>query len=146
MAEISTTLAATASQVRSLRIAQRKNGLDDATWYGILRDRWGVDRTRDLTRSQASELLDELGRTLPRPPGTGRPKAPRPKRVEGGATRLVTAAQRALIDELRGEIEWGQGGYEGWLSANQGLTRVATNVQAGKVLQALLAMRRRRDG
>lgn len=143
MAEISRTLPATDAQVRSLRIAQRRRGLDDDTWYGILRDRWGVERTRDMTRSQASELLDELGRKLARAPGTGPARAPRPDRLEGGATRLVTAKQRALIDELRAEIDWGGGGYEEWLSANQGLARIATSAQAAKVIQALLAMRRR---
>lgn len=146
MAEISRTLPATAAQVRSLRIAQRRRGLDNETWYGILRDRFDIARTRDLTRRQASELLDELGRQLARPPGTGRPRAPRPDRLDEGATRLVTAAQRRVIDELRAELEWGPDGYEGWLQSNQGLARIATSAQAGRVIQALLAIRRRRGG
>ena len=44
-------------------------------------------------------------------------------------------------------IEWREpDGYAGWLKANMGLERIATSDHAVKVIQGLLAMRRRSDG
>ena len=137
----------TAAQVRSIKIAQRRAGMEDGEYRTLLFERYGVESSKRLTRRQASELLTRLGRPLPRPPGTGRPRAPRPDRLPGGATRLATRAQRELIAELAGEILWASPhGYAEWLRSSLGIERVATSAQAGKVIEGLKAMRRRGDG
>ena len=59
----------------------------------------------------------------------------------------MTPEQRKLIEELAVEIAWRESdGYAGWLRANMDLERVATSDQAAKVIQGLLAMRRRQGG
>ena len=136
----------TASQVRSIKIAQRRLGIEEAEYRELLDTRYGVDSCTALTRRQASDLLSRLGRRLPRPPGTGRPRAPRPPRLPENATRLVSRTQATLIAELAAEIEWREpDGYIRWLEANMGLHRIATSVQAGRVIEGLKAMRRRGD-
>ena len=134
----------TKAQVKSIHIALSRQGIDDATYRGILYDRYGVETCKALTRRQASELLTRLGRPLALPP---RLRKRRPNRLPEGATRLVTPEQRKLIGELAAEIEWREpDGYAGWLRSNMDLERVATSDQAAKVIQGLLAMRRRRGG
>ena len=135
------------AQVRAIKVAQRRLGIDDAEYRDLLYARFGVRSSKALTRRQASDLLVRLGQPLPRPPGTGRPRAPRPDRLPDGATRLVTRLQRDLIAELAAEIMWAEpDGYALWLESNMGLKRVATSAQASRVIEGLKAMRRRRDG
>lgn len=137
----------TKAQVRSIHVSLSRHGIEDAEYRTLLYDQYGVETCKALTRRQASDLLTRLGRPLARPPASPRPRKPRPDRLPDGATRLVTGEQRELIAELAGEIEWREpAGYAGWLKANMGLERIATSDQAAKVIQGLLAMRRRRDG
>ena len=132
----------TRAQVRAVHAAKSRMGLDDDTYRAILEERYGVRSCKQLSRRQATELLTGLGRPLPRPARERQRRAPR---LPKGAGRLVTPAQRELIAEIAGEIEWaGAGGYEGWLRSNMGIDRVATSEQGVRVIQGLLAIRRRR--
>ena len=132
----------TSAQVRAVHTAKSRAGIDDDTYRALLEDRYGVRSCTRLSRRQATDLLTKLGRPLPRPT---RERKRRPDRLPEGAVRLVTPAQRELIAELAGEIEWGAAdGYEGWLQRSMGLDRVATSDQGARVIEGLLAIRRRR--
>ena len=136
----------TAGQVRAIHVAISRSGIDDETYRGLLRERYDVSTCKALTRRQASEFLSRLGRPLPRPPGTGRPRAERPPRLSAGVARLATQSQRALIEELRARVEWREpGGYARWLRTSFGFGRVATSAEAGRVVEGLKAMVRRGD-
>ena len=133
----------TSAQVRSIHIALSRQGIDDATYRGILYERYGVETCKALTRRQASELLARLGRPLKRAPPE-RSRAPRPDPLPEGATRLATREQRGLIAELAAEVEWREpDGYAEWLKANMGLKRIATAAQAARIINGLMAMVRR---
>lgn len=140
----------TPAQVRAIHVALPRRGIDDDEYRGLLRDRFDVDTCKALTRRQASELLNVLGRALPHPPGRG-PRAPRLRapreRARPGVTRMATPAQRRLVDEIAGEIAWREpNGFRRWLHRNMSLDRVSTAVQAARVIEGLKAMRRRQDG
>ena len=60
---------------------------------------------------------------------------------------MVSPEQRALIEALAAEIAWREpDGYRRWLRRNMSLERVASAEQAARVIQGLLAMRRRGGG
>ena len=107
-----------------------------------------------LTRREASELLDALGRPLPHPPGrsalgerraeASARHAPTPPSAADNVVGLATPAQRALIAELAERVEWRiDGGYDAWLRASHGLSAVRTDEEARDVIEALKAMARR---
>ena len=134
----------TPAQVRAIHVALARQGIDDADYRARLRSGWGVDTCKRLTRRQASQLLIELGRPLPRPAGGRPPRAPRPPRLPAGVVRLATPRQRELIDVLRRQIAWrSPDGWRGWLQESFGLRAVRTSTEAGRIIEGLRAMRRR---
>lgn len=140
----------TPAQIRLLKGMVRYRLMPDSAYRTFLYAHWGVWSCRDLTRRQASDAIRLLGRPLARAPGEQPPRPPRPKRPRDatppGVERLASPAQRRLIDALAAEVAWRQpGGYVDWLRANQNIERVATAVQADKVIQGLKALRRRRS-
>ena len=141
----------TPAQIRAIHAALPRRGLDDDEYRGLLRDRFNVDTCKALTRRQASELLLALGRALPQPPGGKRKprrRQPAPRAKAGtNLRRMITSAQRELIETLAGEIAWREpGGYRRWLGKFMSLERVTTAAQAARVIEGLKAMRRRQDG
>ena len=146
MAEISM-LPITPAQVRAIHVALGSCGIDDDAYRAILHARFDVDTCKALTRRQASVLLAALGQTLSQPPGARAPRSRRPaSRAAAGPNvrRMVSPAQRGLIDRLAGEIHWRtSAGYLGWLKHNMGLQRVSTASQAYRVIEGLKAIRRR---
>lgn len=155
MAEISN-LPITASQVRSIRVALARHGIDEETYRAMLA-RYGVATSKALTRRQASELLTTLGHPLPRPPGSGPAPTRRRRaaeaaqagprsgpRASGPVVPLATPLQRVFIEELRAAVRWREpDGYPRWLRHTMGMERVATKAQAARVIEGLKAMRDR---
>lgn len=136
----------TPAQIRAIHVALPGRGLDDGSYREFLRERFGVDTCKALTRRQASDLLATLGQALSRPPGARRPRTRKPAPTGPNVSRMVSPAQRELINELAGEIAWREaGGYDHWLHHNQGLERVSTSDQAARVITGLKAIRRRHD-
>lgn len=135
----------TPSQIRAIHAALPRRGLSDDDYRAILRERYDVETCKALTRRQAHDLLLTLGRALPRPPGAKGPRRRQPAtRAAKGAVRMVTPAQRALIEELAGEVAWREAdGYRRWLGHTMRLGRVSTAAQASRVIEGLKAMRRR---
>lgn len=144
MAEISRTARITPAQIRAVKTAQRRRGMDDREYRALLWAHWGALTCTTLTRRQAHELLRLLGLRLARQPGEQPPRPPRPAPVASGVVRLPTPAQRRLIEALAAEIAWGPAGYAGWLQGSQGLARITTSAQASRVIEGLRAIRRRR--
>ena len=137
----------TASQIKAIHVALSRRGIKDGDYRDMLREGWGVDTCKGLTRRQASELLRNLGAKLRNPPGSRRPRprkaAPR-ETLPDGVIRLASPVQRRLIDELTGEIAWREpDGYAGWLKKNQGLERVASASQAARVIEGLKALKKK---
>ena len=149
MPEISATLPITRAQTRAIHGARRRHQMADSEYRTILDEHFGVESSQDLTRRQASRLLELLGAPLARRPGEQPPRPPRPKRPReaapaAGVERLASPAQRRLIDALVAEITWSRpDGYAGWLHVNQGISRVATAEQAAQVIEGLKALKRR---
>lgn len=135
----------TPAQIRAIKVAQRRQGIDDDTYRAMLQEHWGVDSCKGLTRREASDLLRRLGRALKNPPGARKPRPRRPRADPAeGATRLASGPQRELISKLAAEIAWREGdGYTRWLRGNMGLERVATSAQALRVIEGLKAIKRR---
>ena len=151
MAEISER-AITAAQVRAIHVALHRRGIDDEDYRALLRGEFDAGSCKDLTRRQASALLTQLGRPLRNPPGTPPPRpartAPQPSAAAQpppkGVARLATPLQRRFIADLVAEIAWRhEDGYRRWLKSNMGLARVATSVQAARVIEGLKALKRR---
>jgi len=106
-------------QIKAIHTAISKKGMDDETYRAILQERFGAGSCKDLTWSQAKELLDALnGKTTPaltgtpslvrRGPGGGYRYADmdhRPGFATGAQCRLIAAmwaqVSRAGNDEAR---------------------------------------------
>ena len=135
----------TPRQVKAIHVALHKKGIDDDTYRDILSAGWGVTTCKNLTRRQASDLLARLGLALRNPRGMN--PVPRKRRREKRPDNVFTLAspeQRQLIGELVAEIRWSTpDGYRRWLLANQGLRRVTTDAEAARVIEGLLAIRKR---
>ena len=147
MPEISNTKFITGAQIKAIHVAVARRGIDEEDYRDMLREGWGVDTCKALTRRQGSEFLRHLGAKLRNPPGSRRPR-PRPaasrQTLPDGVIRLASPAQRQLIGELAREIAWREpDGYAGWLKKNQGLERVATTSQAARVIEGLKALKRK---
>lgn len=129
----------TKAQIRAVHAAARARGLTDDEYRDRLEAEAGVRTCKALSRRQAAAFLDGLaGRK--RAPQRGRRLPPAP----AGTVRMITPAQRRLIGELVSEIDWrAPGGYRRWLRSSLGLERPATSSDGAKVIEGLLAMRRR---
>lgn len=149
MTEISNTRPISASQVRAIHVVLHRKGIDDETYRGVLKTLFdGATSCKQLTRRQASELLEMLGHRLQNAPGTQprRPKREAAEPTPAGVTALPTRAQRELIAELRREIGWSDNHYQRWLQRSLGINRPTTRAQASRVIEGLKAMSRRQAG
>ena len=137
----------TLAQVRAIHAARRRNGIGDDEYRERLRAGWDVESCKELSCRQASDLLRSLGVPLKKPPAAlreARPPRPRPVPLPKSVGRLPTRAQRELIAQLAGEIDWREAnGFDRWLRRNQGLERIATSVQAAAVIEGLKRIARR---
>ena len=137
----------TPAQVRAIHAALRRNGIDDDEYRERLRAGWGAESCKELSRRQATDLLRSLGVPLEKPQAVrreARPSHSRPVPLPKNIVRLPTCAQRELIAELAGEIDWREAnGFDRWLRRNQGLDRIATSAQAVAVIEGLKRIARR---
>ena len=128
--------AVTRHQIRAIHAAANALGMDDGAYRAML-EAWGVTSSRDLTKEQAIEVIDWLNGNT-RATGRGRPP-----RLPAGATRLATPPQLALIQSLRGEIQWRVvDGFARWMKRSLGIDAIRTSAEAGRVIEALKRMRR----
>lgn len=167
-ATASRSLPITPQQIKLIQIGRRDLGLDEVTYREILRERFGVDSSKLLTMSQATELVNAFMsggfKPTPKPFPPAKPKPPQAATTPSGAApkppvrraakppaittgekvvAMVTPAQRAYIEDLRAEIPWRvENGYQRWLEHNMGLTRVATRTEASRVIEGLKGMRK----
>lgn len=141
----------TRAQVRAIHVALARRGIDDGTYRALLQGEFGASSCKELTRREASALLDRLGRPLANPPGAKprsavrRPIAEPAKapEVEDGVVRLATKAQRDLIDKLAGEVAWeAEDGFARWLRRSLGIARVRTGAEAAKAIDGLKGLKR----
>lgn len=148
---------ATKGQIRSIHAAKAAHGLEDGEYRDMLEARFDRRSSKELTRRQASELLATFGRRLPNPPGrapgparggsarknAGGASTARPKSA-GNVTALPTAAQRDLVRELEGRIEWREpDGARRWMKASFGWERPRSIEEAAEAIEGLKAMCRR---
>lgn len=147
-------------QIRAIHTIRRAKGIDDDTYHLMLKNLYGVESCKALSRRQASRLLGRLagrpytpggGKAAGAPVQAGPGASPRRKAAAGGRRRaalppgvaaLATRAQRELIERLREEVGWdAEDGYGRWLLASFGLERVATLRQAQKVIEGLKGLK-----
>ena len=136
----------TRAQIRAIHVAVARQGIENEDYRARLRAGWGVATSKALTRRQTSQLLHELHVPMPAAPQKEYPPRPRrPRRPAAwGAVRMISPAQRGLIEQLAAEIDWREpNGCRRWLRSNMGLERAASADQVARVIQGLLAMRRR---
>ena len=144
----------TKAQIKQIHVQLHRLGIDDATYRALLDELWGVATCKDLTRRQASALLNRLGVRLTNAPGqrpgqTARKRkknrpAPRHAPLPEGVVQLASPEQQRFVRELATEVDWRlAGGFERWLEHNMGLPRVRTHAEAQKVIEGLKAMKRR---
>ena len=131
----------TPAQLRSIHAAASRAGLADGEYRDMLQARFGVRSAKLLTKRQASDLLTSFGRPLPNPPGGRRRPRPRRPKPPPNVVALATPAQRRLIADLAGRVEWREGeGFERWLASSHGLRAVRTAAEASGVIEGLKRM------
>ena len=118
----------TKAQIRAIKCRQRGMGLDDETYRGMLRQRYGVESCTRLSISEGHDLINYLhGGPKPTKRRRIRKPAETPAAAAGGGNvvSLPTAPQLKLIGALANEISWETGdGYRRWLKRLLGLDRV----------------------
>ncbi len=136
----------TTSQINSIHIALSHQGIDDEDYRLALKERFNVTTCKDLTRSQATKLLDTIWKKLP--PRTEKAKRVRkkPEPKADNVVRLPTMPQRQLIEKLKEEIPWThENGYKEWMIGNMRLKIIKTDAEAQKVINGLKAMKQRSE-
>jgi hypothetical protein len=138
-----------AGLVRLIKIAQRELRLSDDVYRDMLRVRYKVTSSTQLTPYQASTFLDELKRLgfKVRPARQAaksacHPCRPRPLPIEdrpGDDVRYaVTPTQLADIAQLRANITWkSPTGYQRWLLKFHHIPVISDSLTAGKVIAGL---------
>ena len=127
--------AVTAAQLRAIHAAANAAGLDDDAYRDRLRALAGVSSARDLSRSEASTFLADLGLPAPRAPKRRSPPGrPRPRKLPAGVVRLATPAQDRLIRELIAEVRWdgpdAHEHFQRWMSRSLRMRVVRTSADA----------------
>ena len=131
---------ATNRQIVAIHAACSARGIRGDAYRRLLKDRFDVGSSTDLTVDQASDLLDSMG--IPRP-------APKPRRrrrrLPHGVDRLITQPQRALIAKLLEQLGVSDDdAFELWCQRTCGASRPRTTREANLVVEGLKAMRRKR--
>jgi len=114
----------------------------------LLQQRYGVHSTKELTETQAEDLIDYF-RLL----GFGKKKRkwtctlchPRPRRndIPDGTIYPVSLGQEIVIRVLKDKVRWNHPqGYERWLLKYFGLTVIQTSLDASRVITALKGLLR----
>jgi hypothetical protein len=144
-------------QIRIIKMAQRRLGLDDATYRAMLRQGYGVDSCTRLNAVQADALIDRLqkqgfefkptkanrqwrkrthGGGLRRPVGT-------PRQGKDKVVTLATAAEIEKINAIASLISWRyENGLQLFLERRMGIKggRVRTADEAYRAIEGLKKM------
>lgn len=134
------------AQVRAIKARQAVLGLPDGDYRALLERLFGVRSCKALSSRQAHDLLAHLYGGPKRAPGPrpapAAPRAKAPAVQDGKVERLASLPQRTLIDKLRQEVHWASAdGYQQWLMASLGLSRVASARQAMRVIEGLKGLK-----
>lgn len=138
----------TKAQIRAIKSRQRGMGLDDETYRGMLRGRYGVESCTRLSIAEAHDLINHLyGGPKPTKRRRIRKPAETPAAGGGNVVPLASAPQRKLIEALVNEIAWDTGdGYRRWLKRLLGLDRVRSARDASRVIEGLKGLKRHGHG
>jgi hypothetical protein len=137
------------SIIRAIHTGKSFLGLSQPEYRGMLKERYGISRSRELTRKQGDDLIEHF-----RSMGFGRPKQKRtctlcmPKQRERrpipkDVILSASPAQLALIDELRKAVKWrAADGYRRWLLKYFALAEIKWSTEASPVITALKGLLR----
>lgn len=136
------------SQIRAIKCRQRGMGLDDDTYRGMLRERYGVESCTRLTMAEGHDLINHLyGGPKPTKRRRVRKPAETPPAGDGNVVSLPSPLQQKLIGALANEIEWEtEDGYRRWLKRLLGLDRVRSARDASRVIEGLKGLKRHGHG
>jgi hypothetical protein len=135
--------------IRTIHTAKSFLGLSQPEYREMLRQRYGVSSSKDLTRKQGDDLIEHF-----RSMGFGRPKRKwtctlcAPHQRERGPIPKETiypasAGQLFLINELTKAVKWkAEDGYRRWLFKYFALTEIKWSPEASSVITALKGLLR----
>ena len=138
---------ASARQVKFIKTVQRRH-LPDDEYYEMLENRFGVASCKNLTTTQASELLQFFTdlrfieppkkKVTRKPSKTGKP---RKKRSSGGNSKVIKLAslkEKQKIKALAALVNWKcSDGLSKWMLKHFGIVRVKSSHDAYLVIEGL---------
>lgn len=129
-------------QIVLIHLAKNQLNLDDPEYRFILRERFGVQSSKELSYERATELIGYFKRLGFRIRSKRKCSicAPRPKRegIPDNVMYLVSPQQLAMIEHLRQDIHWKTwDGYQRWLLKYFGLRQVKLSLEASAVIEGL---------
>jgi len=137
------------SIIKAIQTGKGVLGLSQPEYRGMLRERYGVSSSKNLTRKQGDDLIEHF-----RSMGFGRPKRKfvctlcmphqRDRRpIPKGVILPVSPAQLGLIDELQKAVKWkARDGFKRWLFKYFTLVEVKWSPEASVVITALKGLLR----
>jgi len=135
--------------IRAIHTGKGFLGLTQPEYRALLKERYGVSSSKDLSRRQGDDLLEHF-----RSMGFGRqkrkwtctlcmPHQRKKKPIPEGTIYDASGSQLALIGELRAAIKWkAENGFSHWLLKYFGLTEIETSPEASRVITALKGLAR----
>jgi hypothetical protein len=143
-------------QLQIIHVALSQLGLDDTAYRVMLKNRYRVESSKDLSYREASDLIDHFKRLgfrlktkRPEPQNPCWPCAPRTPGVPLPANVVVLASpgQLRMIEHLAADIKWHHwDGYRRWLRKYFKVDEVRTSPDASAVIEALKDMWKRQNG
>ncbi len=143
-------------QIKLIHIAKSQLRMGDETYKLMLKERYKVETSKDLSYNQASAFIDELKKLgfrlktkRPEPQNPCWPCAPRTPGVPLPANVVVLASpgQLRMIEHLAADIKWHHwDGYRRWLRKYFKVDEVRTSPDASAVIEALKDMWKRQNG
>ncbi|NLT22589.1 MAG: regulatory protein GemA [Syntrophorhabdus sp.] len=143
-------------QLQIIHVALKQLRLDDATYRAMLKNRYKVESSKNLSYREASELIDcfkglgfrlKTKRTPPQNPcwpcAPRTPGVPLPENV----VVLASPGQLRMIEHLAADIKWRHwDGYRRWLKKYFKIDQVRTSPDASAVIEALKNMWKDQNG
>lgn len=127
---------ATPNQIAKIHTLKSVLGMAEEDYrIAIARHGQGVTSSKDLTRAEATRLINELDAKA----------QARPEKVtsQGNVIALATIPQKALIGHLVDEVDWyTHGGFTGWLRTQMRIEEVITKEDASRVIEGLKGLKR----
>lgn len=129
-------LPVTPAQVKAIHVLKAKVAMTDEDYEAMLSG-YRCKSSLQLTRYEASELISRLIKLT-----NGKTRAfseTKTVRMPTNVTRLATLQQMKTIKYLADRVKWkaGEDGFALWIRKQFGLQRIATTVDASKVIRGL---------